>query len=94
MSEALAQARAYAAAARGVVAERVAASSLDAQQSLAHGYAWIETLVEGLASLAAWGNRQQGDVARLITAIGGRTISFCPIGRPPPSCPQISPVPI
>lgn len=70
MSEALAQARAYSAAARGVVADRVAASSLDAQQSLAHGYAWIETLVEGLASLAAWGKCQQGDVARLITDIG------------------------
>lgn len=70
MTAALDTARNYAAAAHAVVAERVAGSSLDAQQSLAHGYAWIETLVEAMVALAAWGARQQGDVARLTVSIG------------------------
>jgi (2S)-methylsuccinyl-CoA dehydrogenase len=48
MNDALTLAQNYAAAARAVVQERVAAASLDAEQHIAHGYAWIETSVEAL----------------------------------------------
>jgi alkylation response protein AidB-like acyl-CoA dehydrogenase len=76
MNAALAAAENYAAAARAAVQERVAASSLDAQQHAAHGYAWIETAVEALRALHAWGERQNGAAERLVVAIGtGETLA-------------------
>ena len=76
MSAALAAAESYASAARAVVQARVAASSLDAEQHVAHGYAWIETSVEALRALHAWGSRQSGEAEKLVVAIGtGETLA-------------------
>ena len=50
-------AQAYADAAREVVRTRVAVTSLDTEQHIAHGLAWIETAVEALRALHAWGER-------------------------------------
>ncbi|MBK6706692.1 MAG: acyl-CoA/acyl-ACP dehydrogenase [Sphingomonadales bacterium] len=83
MNAALAAAENYAAAARAAVQERVAASSLDAQQHAAHGYAWIETAVEALRALHAWGERQNGAAERLVVAIGtGETLAQLAGGLP------------
>ena len=70
MTEALTAAENYAAAAFEVVRGRVAASSLDAEQHAAHGLAWIETAVEALRALQAWGAKQSGDAEALVVQIG------------------------
>lgn len=83
MSDALTLAESYAAAARAVVQERVAATSLDAEQHVAHGYAWIETSVEALRALQAWGARQSGEAEKLVVAIGtGETLAQLAGGLP------------
>ena len=83
MSEALATAESYAAAARVAVQERVAAASLDAEQHVAHGYAWIETSVEALRALLSWGERQSGEAEALVVAIGtGETLAQLAGGLP------------
>jgi len=48
-------ARRLADAGREAARERVAASSLDAEQRACHGLAWIETTVSALEALLAWG---------------------------------------
>ncbi|MBA2920152.1 acyl-CoA dehydrogenase [Sphingomonas sp. MAH-20] len=62
LEDALGAARAYAARAREAVRARIAASSLDAEQRAAHGYAWVETSIEALAALLDWAGalRDQG----------------------------------
>jgi (2S)-methylsuccinyl-CoA dehydrogenase len=83
MIDALKQAEIYAAAAREVVRERVAETSLEAQQHIAHGLAWIETAVEALRALHAWGARQSGEAEALICAIGtGETLAQLAGGLP------------
>jgi (2S)-methylsuccinyl-CoA dehydrogenase len=83
MNAALTAAESYASAARAVVQARVAASSLDAEQHVAHGYAWIETSVEALRALHAWGSRQGGEAEKLIVAIGtGETLAQLAGGLP------------
>jgi (2S)-methylsuccinyl-CoA dehydrogenase len=83
MSAALDTARAYAAAVREAVRDRVAASSIDAEQHAAHGLAWIDTTVEALAAFEAWGARQSGDAEALIVAIGtGETLAQLAGGLP------------
>ncbi len=83
MSEALAIAESYAAATRVAVQERVAAASLDAEQHAAHGYAWIETSVEALRALLAWGEKQSGEAEALVVAIGtGETLAQLAGGLP------------
>jgi len=83
MSDALTLAESYAAAARAEVQERVAATSLDAEQHIAHGYAWIETSVEALRALQAWGARQSGEAEKLVVAIGtGETLAQLAGGLP------------
>ena len=85
MSEALAIAESYAAATRVAVQERVAAASLDAEQHAAHGYAWIETSVEALRALLAWGEKQSGEAEALVVAIGtGETLAQLAGGLPKP----------
>ena len=76
-------AQAYADAAREVVRTRVAATSLDTEQHIAHGLAWIETAVEALRALQAWGERQSGEAERLVVAIGtGETLAQLAGGLP------------
>jgi (2S)-methylsuccinyl-CoA dehydrogenase len=76
-------AQAYADAAREVVRTRVAATSLDTEQHIAHGLAWIETTVEALRALHAWSERQWGEAERLIVAIGtGETLAQLAGGLP------------
>ena len=83
MSEPLATAESYAAAARVVVQGRVAATSLDAEQHIAHGYAWIETSVEALRALHTWGSRQNGEAEKMVVAIGtGETLAQLAGGLP------------
>lgn len=83
MNDALALAESYAAAARAVVQERVAATSLDAEQHIAHGYAWIETSAEALRALHTWGARQSGEAEKLVVAIGtGETLAQLAGGLP------------
>lgn len=83
MSAALAAAESYASAARAEVQARVAASSFDAEQHVAHGYAWIETSVEALRALHAWGSRQSGEAEQLVVAIGtGETLAQLAGGLP------------
>ena len=83
MSAALAAAENYAAAARAGVQARVAAFSLDAEQHVSHGYAWIETSLEALRALHAWGSRQSGEAERLVVAIGtGETLAQLAGGLP------------
>jgi len=83
MSDALTLAESYAAAARAEVQERVAATSLDAEQHIAHGYAWIETSVEALRALQTWGARQSGEAEKLVVAIGtGETLAQLAGGLP------------
>lgn len=76
-------AQAYADAAREVVRTRVAVTSLDTEQHIAHGLAWIETAVEALRALHAWGERQSGEAERLIVAIStGETLAQLAGGLP------------
>ena len=83
MSDALNHAELYAAAASDVVRARVAASSIDAQQHVAHGLAWIETAVEALRALEAWGARQTGEAEALVVALGtGETLAQLAGGLP------------
>ena len=83
MSAALAAAENYSAAARAGVQARVAAFSLDAEQHVSHGYAWIETSLEALRALHAWGSRQSGEAERLVVAIGtGETLAQLAGGLP------------
>jgi (2S)-methylsuccinyl-CoA dehydrogenase len=83
MNDALTLAQNYATAARAVVQEKVAATSLDAEQHIAHGYAWIETSVEALRALQAWGARQSGEAEKLVVAIGtGETLAQLAGGLP------------
>lgn len=83
MNAALAAAESYASAARAVVQARVATTSLDAEQHIAHGYAWIETSVEALRALHAWGSRQCGEAEALVIAIGtGETLAQLAGGLP------------
>lgn len=83
MNDALTLAESYAATARAVVQERVAATSLDAEQHIAHGYAWIETSVEALRALQIWGARQNGEAEKLVVAIGtGETLAQLAGGLP------------
>ena len=83
MNDALTLAQNYAAAARAVVQERVSATSLDAEQHIAHGYAWIETSVEALRALQTWGARQNGEAEKLVVAIGtGETLAQLAGGLP------------
>ncbi|WP_217896661.1 acyl-CoA dehydrogenase family protein [Novosphingobium sp. B 225] len=83
MQQALAAAQAYADAAQAAVRERVAASSIDALQHIAHGYAWIETSVEALRALIVWGAVQGGEAERLVVAIGiGETLAQLAGGLP------------
>ncbi|MFN3749584.1 MAG: acyl-CoA dehydrogenase family protein [Sphingorhabdus sp.] len=83
MNDALTLAQNYATAARAVVQERVAATSLDAEQHIAHGYAWIETSVEALRALQTWGARQSGEAEKLVVAIGtGETLAQLAGGLP------------
>lgn len=73
----------YADAAQGIVRERVAATSLDAQQHIAHGYAWIETSIEALRALLAWGTTHGGEAERLVVTIGlGETLAQLAGGLP------------
>ena len=83
MSDALIKAESYAAAVRAVVRKAVAASSLEQQQHIAHGLAWIDTAVEALRALEAWGLRQCGSAEQLILAIGtGETLAQLAGGLP------------
>jgi (2S)-methylsuccinyl-CoA dehydrogenase len=83
MSEALAAAEAYAAAALCALRDRVAHSALDDQQHIAHGYAWIETSIEALRALIAWGAGLSGTAERLIVEIGtGETLAQLAGGLP------------
>ncbi len=83
MSDALIKAESYAAAAREIVRKAVAASSLEQQQHIAHGLAWIDTAVEALRALEAWGTRQSGAAEQLILAIGtGETLAQLAGGLP------------
>ena len=83
MNMPLGLAQAYADAAREVVRTRVAATSLDTEQHIAHGLAWIETAVEALRALQAWGERQSGEAERLVVAIGtGETLAQLAGGLP------------
>lgn len=70
MNETLNTAEKYADAARDVVRARVAETSLDAEQHIAHGLAWIATAVESLRALLAWGEKQNGAAEALVVAIG------------------------
>ncbi len=80
---ALSVAQAYAAAAREAMRSAVAASSLDAEQHVAHGLAWIETTVAALEALHAWGAQQSGEAEALIVAIGtGETLAQLAGGLP------------
>ena len=51
---AVAAAERYAAETREAVRARVAASSLDAEQRAAHGYAWVETSVAAMRATLDW----------------------------------------
>jgi (2S)-methylsuccinyl-CoA dehydrogenase len=83
MIVALAAAQSYAAAAREAMRSAVAASSLDAEQHVAHGLAWIETTVAALDALHAWGARQTGEAEGLIVTIGtGETLAQLAGGLP------------
>ncbi|MBK8631065.1 MAG: acyl-CoA/acyl-ACP dehydrogenase [Sphingomonadales bacterium] len=83
MSVALTAAELYAAAARDAVRARIEASSLDAEQHAAHGLAWIETAVEALRALEAWGARQTGEAEALVVSIGtGETLAQLAGGLP------------
>jgi (2S)-methylsuccinyl-CoA dehydrogenase len=83
MTDALTTAENYAAAVCDVVRARVAASSLDAEQHIAHGLAWIETAVEALRALHAWGAKQTGEAEALVLAIGtGETLAQLAGGLP------------
>jgi (2S)-methylsuccinyl-CoA dehydrogenase len=83
MNAALAAAQAYAAAAREAMRSAVAASSLDAEQHVAHGLAWIETTVAALEALHAWGAPQSGEAEALIVSIGtGETLAQLAGGLP------------
>ena len=83
MKAAIAAAEAYAAAAQAVVRQRVGESSLDTQQHIAHGYAWIETAVAALRALAAWAQRHGGPAERLVAEIGvGETLAQLSGGLP------------
>lgn len=74
-------ANSYAEAALVALRERLARSSLDAEQHAAHGYAWIATAANALTALAAWherisaaGEAQEAD--DLVLAIGlGETLA-------------------
>lgn len=83
MKQALVAAEAYAADALAVVRERVAANGLDAEQHIAHGYAWIETAVAALHALAAWAETNAGIGEQLIAQIGfGETLAQLSGGIP------------
>ena len=83
MTDALIAAENYAAAACEAVRARVAASSLDAEQHIAHGLAWIETAVAALRALHLWGAKQTGEAEALIVAIGtGETLAQLAGGLP------------
>ncbi|HMT45432.1 MAG TPA: acyl-CoA dehydrogenase family protein, partial [Chakrabartia sp.] len=83
MSDALTTAELYAAAARDTVRARMAATSLDTEQHVAHGFAWVETAVEALRALHAWGARQSGEAEALIVQIGtGETLAQLAGGLP------------
>jgi (2S)-methylsuccinyl-CoA dehydrogenase len=61
--------------AKSIVARRVGATSLDAEQASAHGFAWLATTVEALRQLHAWAERLQaegrfGRLEHLIVGIG------------------------
>ena len=83
MNEALSVAARYAAAARAAVQARIAESSFDDEQHIAHGYAWVETAAEGLRALHAWGENLSGDAEKLVVQIGtGETIAQLAGGIP------------
>ncbi len=54
LRQAVTAAQGYALAARDAVRARVKASSIDAEQHAAHGYAWVETSVATLDAVADW----------------------------------------
>lgn len=81
LAEALGAARSYAAAAGAAIAPLVVAGGrldadlLDRHQRATHGLAWIFTLVEALASAAAWAQRlaekgRLGEGEKLVVQIG------------------------
>ncbi len=83
MTDALAIAEVYAAAARDAVRARIAATSLDTEQHAAHGLAWIDTAIEAIRALHAWGRQQHGDAEALVVAIGtGETLAQLAGGLP------------
>jgi (2S)-methylsuccinyl-CoA dehydrogenase len=83
MTDALTTAERYATAAREAVRTRIAATSLDTEQHAAHGLAWIETAIEALRALHAWGRQQTGDAEALVVAIGtGETLAQLAGGLP------------
>ncbi len=83
MTEALTVAENYAAAACDAVHALFNASLLDAEQHAAHGLAWIETSVEALRALHAWGAKQTGVAEALVVAIGtGETLAQLAGGLP------------
>ncbi|QGN55526.1 acyl-CoA dehydrogenase family protein [Novosphingobium sp. Gsoil 351] len=68
----------YAQAALEALRERLAGSSLDAEQHAAHGYAWIATAAASLEALAAWheGVEAPSEVDDLVLTIGfGETLA-------------------
>ena len=68
----------YADAALGALHERLAGSSLDAEQHAAHGYAWIATAAAALEALAGWHERLEtpSEIDDLVVTIGfGETLA-------------------
>ncbi len=81
LRQAVAAAQNYALAARDGIRARVAATSLDAEQHAAHGYAWVETSIATLEAVADWleqleSNGTARPVDRLAAQIGfGETLA-------------------
>ena len=75
---AVAAATGYADAALVALRERLAGSSIDAEQHAAHGYAWIATAAAALEALAAWHDRLDtpSEIDDLVVTIGcGETLA-------------------
>ena len=79
----LAAAKDYAASAKGAVRERLKSATLDDEQRIVHGLAWIETCVQALQAIAIWAVAHDGVGERLVVQIAfGETLAQLAGGLP------------
>lgn len=73
----------YAAAAQASVRARLESATLDSQQRIVHGLAWIETCIQAMRALSAWASRHQGVGEQLVLQIAyGETMAQLAGGLP------------